>query len=68
LKFDFINYPSSGSNVFTKDSFKKLFGMAYIHMLDSLKTVLLDSETELALESFGFQDYITKGTEAPEEN
>jgi hypothetical protein len=54
--------------VLNKDKFKTLFGMAYIHMLENFKTVLLESETELTLESFGFQDYINKGTEAPEEN
>ncbi len=64
LSFDFINYASSGSNTFTKDNFKIIFGMAYIHMLDGFKTVLEKSDTELTLEHFNFQDYVVKEAEA----
>ena len=67
LSFDFINYADSGNNIFTKDKFKTLFGRAYIHMLDSFKTVLEESGTELTIEHFNFQDYIVKGAENPEE-
>lgn len=68
LSFDFINYANSGSNVFTKDKLKALYGMAYIHMLDSFNTVLSESGTELTLEHFNLQEYEVKEAEAPSEN
>lgn len=55
--FTNISYNSSGSgNTLSSSDAKSLIGIAFIHMLEELKDVLDNSETELTLEHFNFQE------------
>ena len=53
--FEYINYPTSSTSSLTASSLKKLYGMAYVGILNGLDEMLKESETELTLEHFNLQ-------------
>ena len=56
FKFDYVNYAASNTNTLTADVAKQLIGIAYLDMLKGFNTVLSESNTDLELGHFNFQE------------
>ena len=68
FSFEYIDYPTLQGDPLTKTIAKQFMGVAYVHLLENIEAVLLETGTDLTMETFNFVKLPSEEEEEEGEN